>query len=292
MMEIKKGINSKYVYFLFTLPALILYSVFYVWPVFTGLYYSFTDWNGLSKKYNIIGFKNYINVLKDGRFRNSISLTFFYTILLVVFVMAIALALALLLNSKIKHRNLYRAIYFFPTILSLVTVGLIWNQIFYAVIPSIGKALNISWLSHNILGNAKTALFGVLIVNVWQGVAIPLVIILAGLQSVPADLYEAALLDGASTWEKFKNITFPHIVPVLNVALVITMKAGFTVFDYIQAMTGGGPGYATESIGVLIYKHGMTEMKFGYGAAESFILFLIIALISFIQIKYLDKKGA
>jgi raffinose/stachyose/melibiose transport system permease protein len=202
------------------------------------------------------------------------------------------LSLAILLSGHIKLRGFFRSVYFFPAVLSMITVGLIFNQIFFSVVPSIGEALGVEWLSRNILGNKNTAIFGIVLTNVWQGFAVPMVIFIAGLSAVPNELREAATIDGATAFRRFVSVTLPFLIPVLNVNLVIAIKGGLTVFDYIVAMTDGGPAQATESIGFLIYKHGMSEMKFGYGTAEAIYIFVMIALISFVQIKLLNRKEA
>ncbi|MFD2672594.1 carbohydrate ABC transporter permease [Marinicrinis sediminis] len=283
--------QNKHIYFLFTLPALLLYAIFYIYPVMKGFQYSLTDWNGISPDFNWIGLHNYLEILGDKRFMHSLIFTLKYTGFLVFFVLVISLLIALLLNSKLKFNTFFRSIFFFPAVLSLITVGLIWNQVFYSVLPEIGRALGIDALSKNILGSSNGAMIGILIANVWQGIAIPAVIFLAGLQSIPKDMYEAATMDGANAWDKFKNITFPFLVPMFTVNLVLVMKSGLTVFDYIKAMTDGGPGYATESIGLLIYQHGFTELKFGYGAAEAIVLFILFVLIAVVQINFLNRKG-
>ena len=163
-----------------------------------------------------------------------------------------------------KLRTFYRSIFFFPAVLSLVTVGLTWNQILYRVLPAIGEMLHIEWLSNNLLGSPDTAIWGVLIVNIWQGTAIPFVMMLAGIQNVPGDLYEAARIDGARPFQIFLKITVPFMLPVINVAFVMVLKSGLTVFDYIQAMTGGGPMQTTESAGVLIYQLAFSDSKAGF----------------------------
>lgn len=285
-----KRLNS-FLYFIFTLPALIIYSVFFMYPVFMGIYLSFTDWNGISKKYNLIGFKNFIKIFHSERFAKSIFFNFRYTAILIVFIICLSMLIAILLNSKIKYKTFFKSVYFFPAVLSLVTVGLIFNEIFYRVFPGIGKSLGIEFLSSNILSSPKTAIYGVLLVHIWQGIAMPTVLILAGLQSIDANLYDAAAIDGANSIQKFKSITFPSIIPVLNIVFVMVLKAGLTVFDYIMAMTGGGPGGSTESIGLLIYNHGLLEMKFSYSVAESVILFIIIGTISMLQFKVSSKKA-
>ncbi|TBL76383.1 carbohydrate ABC transporter permease [Paenibacillus thalictri] len=282
--------SSSRIFLILTLPALLLHTAFFAYPVVMGFFFSLTDWDGISKKYNIIGFANYLEILKDKRFLDSLLFSFKYTLLAVVLKMAIALALALLLSGNVKFRNFMRSVFFFPAVLSLITIGLIFNQIYYEILPKAGEALGIEWLSVNILGSAKTAIYGLIITNVWHGVAVPMIIFLAGLTSVPKDLHEAARIDGATGLQRFFSITLPFLIPMLNVNLVVTIKGGLTVFESIVALTDGGPGTSTESIAFLIYRHGLNEFKFGYATAESIYIFLLIAFISFIQLKWLNKK--
>lgn len=280
---------NKYTHFIFTIPAVILYTIFFIFPMVSGLYYSLTNWNGFSEKFDFVGLKNFVEVFGDSRIRNSLSFTIRYTILLVIFTVAISLSLAMLLNSKIHFKTFMRSVYFFPAVLSLLTVGLIFNQIFYQVVPMIGKSLHIGFLSKNVLSDPKLAQFGVLFVNIWQGVAIPTVLFIAGLQSVPSDLIEAAKIDGATALQRFKSVIIPFLIPVMNIVIILTLKSGLTLFDYIQAMTNGGPGRATESVGVLIYNYAFKEMKFSYGVTVSVVLFIIISCISVLQMKVLSK---
>ncbi len=276
-------------YYLFTLPALILMTVFFMYPMVDGIYYSMTDWNGISKEFDFIGLQNYLKVLGDHRISNSISFTLTYTILLVVGVILFSLILALILDSKIVFKKAFRSVFLFPTILSLITVGMVFNQIFYKVLPVIGEAMNIKVLSSNILANPDFAIYGILIVALWQGVALPTLLFIAGLQSVPASLLEAAKIDGANSFQRFSNITFPYLVPSLNVVFILTLKSGITVFDYIMAMTGGGPAKATESVGVLIYNYAFKELKYSYSTTVAVILFLIIIVVSVVQMKVFRK---
>lgn len=284
--------KASLIFFLLTLPTLLLYIVFFLFPVGMGFYYSMTNWDGFSLTYRFIGLKNYINIMKDDRFLDSMQFTFIYTALVVVIKLSIALLLAILLSGSLKLRGFFRSVFFFPAVLSMLTVGLIFNQVFYAVLPHVGEALSLDWLSKNILGSKNTAMYGIALTNIWHGIATPMVIFIAGLSSVPKDLKEAAVIDGASPLQRFFSVTIPFLIPMLTVNLVISIKGALTVFDYIVAMTDGGPAHATESMGFLIYKHGMTEMKFGYGTAEAIYVFLMIAIISFIQIKLLNRKEA
>lgn len=287
----RKANRSKRITFaLFTLPGFTLYSVFFILPIIMGIYYSMTDWNGITRKYNMIGLENYVDVFKDKRFLNAIMFNLKYCILLTICIVVLGIILAMLLNSRIKGITGFRAVYFFPAVLSMLTVGLIFNQIFYRAIPPTGQALGIKFLSTNILSNANTAIFGILFVNVWQGVAMPTILFMAGLQTVPQELYETAAIDGANAWQRFKSITVPFLIPVTSVVMVLTVKSGLMVFDYVKSMTDGGPGGATESVSMLIYSNAFVENKFSYSIAEAMIVGLIIAAISAVQISISNRK--
>lgn len=276
--------------FLFTVPATVLYCIFFIYPIAIGIMYSFTDWNGLAKDFKFIGLSNYIEAFTNKRFQNAVLFNIKFTILAVILVVGISLILALIFNSDIRLKSFFRGIFFFPAVLGMLVVGLIFNEIFYRVVPVIGKAMNISWLSTNILASKSTAMYGVLIVHVWLAVAMATVMLLAGLQSTPMELYEAAELDGANKWQRFRYITMPFLLPVLSVVLILQIKNGLTVYDIIVALTNGGPGGATESLSILIYNHGFKEVKFSYAIAEAIILTIVICAISFVQTSISNKK--
>ena len=276
--------------FIFTVPATVLYCIFFIYPIAIGIMYSFTDWNGLAKDFKFIGFANYIEAFTNKRFQNAVLFNIKFTILAVILVVGISLILALIFNSDIRLKSFFRGIFFFPAVLGMLVVGLIFNEIFYRVVPVIGKAMNISWLSTNILASKSTAMYGVLIVHVWLAVAMATVMLLAGLQSTPMELYEAAELDGANKWQRFRYITMPFLLPVLSVVLILQIKNGLTVYDIIVALTNGGPGGATESLSILIYNHGFKEVKFSYAIAEAIILTIVICAISFVQTSISNKK--
>lgn len=276
--------------FLFTLPVVFIYTAFFLVTMLVGVYYSLTDWNGISKNYKIVGLKNYIKVLGDSRFREAISFNIVYTVMLVLCIIVISLAIALVLNNIKRFSTLFRSVFFLPAVISMVTVGLIWNELFYRALPLVGQLLNIEWLSTSLLGQSDKAILAILLVNLWQGCSIPIVLFLAGLQSVPQELYEAATIDGAGNWSKFKNVTIPYLIPVLNMVIITQTKAGLTIFDYIKVMTNGGPAQATEAVGLLIFRHSINEGKFGYSVAESMILFVVVAFVAAITIKCTKGK--
>ncbi|WP_042167497.1 carbohydrate ABC transporter permease [Paenibacillus gorillae] len=277
-------------YFLFSLPAVILYSFFFVYAVIVGINYSFTDWNGISKSYNYIGFDNYLSLFKNPNFWQSLEVTGKYALMLVIGVMALSLILALSLNSLKRFKTFTKSVYFLPAMISAVTLSLIWDQMFYRIAPKIGEALNIAALSQSPLASPKYALIAIVLVNIWQAVALPTLIFIAGLQSVPDELYESARIDGASTFKRFRFITMPFLVPTITVNMVLAIKAGVTSFDYAYTLTGGGPIKASNLIGIMIYNDAFQNMKFAMANAESVVLFVIIAVLSFVQI-WLSRKG-
>lgn len=278
-------------YLALTVPATVLFLIFWFVPLLMGLHYSLTDWNGLSSDFNYVGLQNYLSVFTQKRTRNALLFTGKYSLLLVIFVMVIAMLLTLGLTYVVsdKMSTFFRSMFFFPAVLSMITVSLTWNQIYLRVLPALGEMLGIDALSRSVLGSPKTAMWGVLFVNVWQGVAQPFVILLAGIQNVPQDQYEAARIDGANSWHLFTHITIPYMIPTINVAFVMVLKAGINVFDYIQGMTGGGPMQSTESAGIVIYQMAFFENKAGFASAFSVILLLIVAVISFAQ-QMVSKK--
>jgi len=286
-MRGKKASRKNIGYFLFSLPALVLFTLLYAVPMVRGVYYSFTDWNGLAKNFHLIGFANYARAFSNSRVLNSMFFTAKYAALLVVLVLFLAMALALIVTYGIRSRArlVFRSLFFAPVVLSLITVGLIFNEIFFRVIPQLGRMLGSELLSKNILGNPTTVIFGILIVNIWQGVGIPFVMLLAGLQNIPQDIREAAIIDGANPAQSFAAITVPFLLPVINVVFVLTFKNGLTVFEYIQAMTDGGPARSSEAVGFLIYKIAFWENKMSYAMSISVVLLVVITVVSLFQIK-------
>ena len=210
---------------------------------------------------------------------------------LVIGVIVISLILSISLNSLKKFKTLVKSVYFVPAMIGGVTIALIWDQIYYRVIPVIGKALGISWLSNSVLMSGDTALPAVVFVQIWQAVAMPTVIFIAGLQQIPEEQYESAKIDGATAFQRFRYVTFPYLLPTVTVNLILTIKQGFTSFDFPYALTGGGPVRATEVIGILIYNDAFKNMRFSMANAEACILFVIVAIFSLTQLKLTSKGG-
>ncbi len=287
----KRKINSRTVaFYMMVLPALILFAAFHTFPALQGIYYSFTNWNGISLDYDFVGLKNYVNLFKDTVVRDSYIFTFKFAVVASILVNIISLAIAVGLNSKIKGRNFFRAIYFLPNVLSVLIVGFIFNFFFTNILPDLGEKYHIEFLTTNILGDVDLAWIGILLVFIWQACAFNIILYLSGLQTVPTELYEASSLDGANKWKQFWKVTFPIIAPFFTINMVLSMKNSLMVFDHIVAMTGGGPGYETTSISLLIYNGGFSGGEFAYQSANAVIYFILIMVISVVQLKFLQKR--
>jgi raffinose/stachyose/melibiose transport system permease protein len=281
--------NKNSVYMLIAIPAFILFFIFHTYPTLQGIFYSFTDWKGYGD-WSFVGVKNYLNVFKDERALDAYGFTFKFAIISTILVNIFSLLVAMGLNGKIKFQKTLRAIYFLPYILSILIVGFIFNFIFTHFLPGIGESLGIEFLSKNILGDPKLAWLGIVLVAVWQSVAFNTILYLAGLVTISEDIYEAASIDGAGVWTKFWKITFPLIAPFFTINMVLAMKGFLMVFDQIVALTGGGPGKSTESISLLIYRGGFEGGEFAYQSANAVIYFIVIVVISIIQLKFLEKR--
>jgi len=288
----KWRIPGKVVYVAFTVIPVALYTFFYVVSVINGVKYSFTDWDGMSPEYHYVGFNNYMLLLKNPNFWNSLKTTVFYSCMLVTVVILTSLFLAISLNSLKWFKTFVKSIFFVPAMIGGVTIALIWDQLFYRVVPLIGQFLGIDWLSQSLLMTGKTALPAVVFVQSWQAVAMPTVIFIAGLQQIPEEQYESAKIDGATAFARFRYITMPYLLPTVTVNLVLTIKQGFTSFDFPYALTGGGPVRATEVIGILIYNDAFKNMRFSVANAEACVLFVVVAVFSLTQLKLTGKGGA
>lgn len=281
--------KKNHVFLLMAVPGFVLFFIFHTYPALQGIFYSFTDWKGYGN-WEFVGLKNYLNVFKDDRALDAYLFTFKFAIISTILVNIFSLLIAMGLNAKIKFQKTLRAIFFLPYILSILIVGFIFNFMFSHLLPQIGGNLGIEMLAKNILGDPNLAWIGIVIVAVWQAVAFNTILYLAGLVTIPEDLYEAASIDGAGVWRKFWNITFPLIAPFFTINMVLAMKNFLMVFDQIVALTGGGPGKSTESISLLIYRGGFEGGEFAYQSANAVIYFIVIVLISIIQLRFLEKR--
>lgn len=277
-------------YFLISLPALLLYSFFYVYSVLLGFSHSLTDWDGLSRKYSFIGFENYAKIFDSKRYWESIFITLRYAIAIVVLTIVLGVLLAVVLNSVKRFKTFFKSVFFFPTMISAVAVALIWDQMFYRAWPYVLGAMGFTDVTSP-LSSPTSALIAVIFVNMWQAICIPTVIFIAGLQSIPTELYESAVIDGATRTQQFRYITLPHLMPMVTVNGILALKSGITAFDYAYAMTGGGPARATMLIGIKIYDDAFQASRYSVACAEAVTLFVIIAILSAVQTKISSRNG-
>lgn len=286
----KKKMNDRErTFLLITIPVLALFFCFNTLPLIKGFIYSFTNFKGYGI-YDYVGLRNYKDLFTDLRVGKSYLFTFKYAIVSTVVVNVISLILALGLNAKIKAKSLLRGIYFIPNILGGLVVGYIFSFFFTYILPAAGKAAGIEWLSSSMLSRENTAWIAIVIVGSWQAIAMNTIIYISGLQTVPEDVYEAGAIDGATGWTKFKNLTFPLIMPFFTINMVLCMKNFMMVFDQIMALTKGGPSQSTESISYLIYQNGMSGGQFGFQSANAVVFFVVIVAISAFQLRTMGKK--
>ena len=285
----KKMTNREKTYVAVIIPVLVLFFLFNTLPMLKGVMYSFTNYKGYGS-YESVGLRNYIDLFTDARVGKSYLFTFKYAIVGTVLVNVLSLIMALALNSKIRFKSALRGIYFVPNILGGLVIGYIFSFIFTYILPTVGNVFDISWLQNSILASEKYAWIGVLIVGVWQAVAMNTIIYISGLQTVPEEVYEASMLDGTGKWREFWKITLPLVMPFVTINLVLSTKNLLMVFDQIMALTKGGPAQSTESISYLIYKNGMDGGQFGFQSANAVIFFLVIVAISIFQMTVLNKK--
>ncbi len=281
--------NKSRTYLGMLIPIVILFFAFNTLPLIIGAFYSFTNYRGYGS-WDFVGFRNYLDLFTDSRVWNSYLFTFKYAIVGTILVNVISLLMALALNSRIRFKSALRGIYFVPNILGGLIVGYIFSFIFTYIIPAVGATFNIEWIQNSILADERYAWIGVLIVGVWQAVAMNTIIYISGLQTIPGDVYEAADIDGASKLCTFRKITLPLLMPFISINLVLSTKNMLMVFDQIMALTKGGPAQSTESISYLIYRNGMDGGQFGFQSANAVIFFILIVTISVIQMKMTNKK--
>lgn len=276
-------------FFWLALPAVLLFLVFHTLPALQGVFYSFTDSHGYGD-WGFVGFENYVRLFQDRLVQQSYGFTIGFSVVSTIAANVLSLAVALGLAANIRFRSFLRAIYFLPAILATLVVGYVFNYIFANVAPAVGQFLGLEMFSNNILGDPSLAWVGVVIVSVWQEMAMMTVIYMAGIQTVPEDVIEASRIDGANGWQRFWKVTFPLLAPFFTINMVLSLKSFLQVFDAVVALTEGGPGTSTMSIAMLIYRNGFQSGDFAYQSANAVIYFLIIAAISFVQLRYLQRR--
>lgn len=284
-MKISKSI------YLFFIPGLVLYSIFFLYPTVSALFYSFTDWDGFSPAFQFVGLDNYARAFTgDSIFRKTVGNNLTFMLVVVVGQTLVALAFALIVLKNTKTTVFLRALYFFPTILSSVSVAFIWSFIYDPSLGILNQLLELAgldFLTQNWLGNGNLAIYSLAITQIWFHAGQMLIIFVAGLQAIPQDLYEVAKIEGASKWQTFSKVTWPLLAPSATIVVAYTTIQSFKAFDLVFAMTRGGPNNSTEIIATYIYEIAFRSFQFGYASAISVIFMIIIAIITYIQFRAL-----
>ena len=274
---------------LFT-PGFAIYVGLIVFSIFLSFYYSFFDWDGIRKTMEFIGFTNYIRAFKNGEFRSSIMITFYFTIIGTIMVNVISLILAVFLNQKNKLTNFYRAAFFFPQLISLVAIGFIFKGLlsYIGIVNTLFETWGIA--KYDFIGDPSNAPLTVLVISIWQTTGFATVLYLAGLQAIPNDLYDAAQIDGANGLEKFRFITFPWLAPSFTAVTIFLFTGYMKIFDIIFVMTGGGPAEKTQSVAVYIMKIGFNQFSVSYASAVAMYMMVLVMAISLVLTHFLRKR--
>jgi ABC-type sugar transport system permease subunit len=277
----------------FVVPALVMYLIFWIYPILKLFQYSVTDYNGYVQEFHYIGFDNFSQLFQEGIAGKSLSNTLIYTVIFVVFSNVIALCLAFVLNMKIRATGLYRTAAYIPTLFSAIVVGFIWS---YVYMPESGLiATVISWFgldgsNLNLLGSYNSALYSITAVEIWKHIGTSTVIFLAGLQTVPQDLVEAGKIDGANSWQITRFIRIPLLATSITINVTLSVINGLKAFDYPFIMTNGGPGRATSTLLVDIFRMAFKEQQFGLASALAVVSFAVIILITTFFVLQLNKR--
>ncbi len=283
----KRELRTNLIGYSFVIPNFIGYFIFIFIPVCFSFVLSVMKWDGSDAPMKFVGLANFTKLFSDSTFLISLKNTFWYAIFTVPLTLVAALLIAVLLNSKIKGIVAYRTAFFFPYVASLVAVGAVWNMLFQPEFGPINEFLKFIGIQNPPKWCASTdwAMWVIIIVSVWKYMGYYMIVYLAALQGISADLYEAAGIDGATGWKKLWYITIPMLTPTTFFVVIMLTIQCFKVFDLIYVMTGGGPGRATNVLVNHIYNAAFVDFKFGYASASALVLFAIVLVITLIQMR-------
>ncbi len=286
MMKKSRNIKETAIGYTFVIPSLIFLGVFMIWPMFYSIFLSFTKWDLISPNIKFVGIRNYVKLFSSPLFYKVLKNTFIFTFGTLIVTISFALLLAIILNQKLKVKSFYRGLIFSPYITPMVVISIVWMWIYN---PEYGLAnyfLNLLGFSKlGWLSTTKWALPAIIILSIWQSMGYYMILYLAGLQSIPDTLYEAAEIDGAGNFKKFINITFPLLSPTTFFIVIIAFLASFQVFDQVSVMTGGGPANSTNVMVYYLYQNAFMFFKVGYASAIAVVIFAVLFILTIIQFK-------
>ncbi len=277
----------------FLIPSVALYVWLVIIPYIRAMYISLTRWKGLSKQPEFIGFENYVRMIHDPNFINALKNNAFYILVLPVFTLGIALFFGFILTQGVPLSKFYRVTYFFPQVMSIVAIGVLWSFVYHptigiltSLLQGIGMEFPPVWL-----GDPTWVKPAVSLVTIWQAVGFYMILFIAAMESIPITFYEAAMIDGANRWLLFWNITIPLIWDTLQTAVIFIMIFATNMFAITQTMTEGGPSRSSEVLSILLYQEAFLGSKFGYGTAIAVTLFLIVLFISVVLARLMRRES-
>ena len=280
--------------YLWVLPAVALYSLFTLVPLVSGLYLATLRWDGIADP-EYIGLDNFRRMARDTKLVDAFQHNLIYAAGTVSGKIVISLGLALLLHRSLRGRTIYRTALFLPVVMSFVVVSILWTWIYnndFGLVNDLLRSVGLGGVARDWLGDTRFALWALIVVDIWKWYGFHMVIFLAGLQTIPPDLYEAASLDGASAWNKLVKITLPLLRPVMLVNVTLSLLGALNVFDIPFVMTEGGPANSTNVLALHTYVQAFQFNRLGYGAAMSYAIFLFISIIALIQLRIMSRNTA
>ena len=268
--------------FSFLAPSLILFLFIILVPLVRGVQYTFTNWDGLMPKLNYVGLKNYITVIHDKDLIQPICNTILFTLVTVVAINVIGLAVAMAVNKEFKGVNIIKSIIFIPLVVSLVLVSQMWMYVYSDFFSMLG------WKSPLI--DKKTSMLGLCIMSIWRESGLAMMIYLAGLKNIPGEINEAAIIDGANFWQRFRNVTVPFLAPAFTYCIPLWLAAGLRMYDYSFVATSGGPQHSTETMAYYIYSYLFPYNKVGYGQTVAVLYLIVCIILSNVVTRTLRKR--
>jgi len=278
-------------FILFMLPNLVLFGLFTFWPMIENVRLSTQRWDMISPVRLNVGLDNYRNLAENQTFHRVLGNTFYFTVAAVGVSLLLGLVVALLLNQPLKFRDGARAVVFAPTLLSGAAIGIVWSYIFDPRYGLMAQVLGwVSLSSPDWLNRPEWAMPAIIIVYVWKNLGFAAVIFLAGLQAIPRDLYDAARVDGANVWWRFRSVTIPMLSPITFFLLITSILNTFQAFDIIRVMTQGGPVDSTNTLIYYVYEQGFVALNAGRSAAASLVLFALMMIITLVQLRFTERR--
>ena len=280
--------NRDLSFWMFLAPVILSLGIVVIVPFIYGFIYSFTNWNGLVAT-EFLGFKNYITLFKDAEFRASVWFTTKFAVTSVILLNFLGLGLALLVTRNIKSSSFLRTVFFMPNLIGGLILGFIWQFIFVSVFGSLGDLLGIEALT-GWLSTTATGFWGLVILTSWQMAGYIMIIYIAYLENIPKDLLEAAEIDGASGFQRFRKIIFPLVAPAFTISMFLTLSSSFQIYDQNLSLTDGGPYNSTQMVAMSIVKTAFTENKMALAQSQAVIFFVMVGAVAITQVYYNKKR--